>query len=52
MGYRNFYHLTTNRFENKYMNKLANSFGKSVYLLPLDHCKRFDGMNVASSDPV
>jgi len=52
MGYRNFYHLTTSRFENRYMNKLANSFGKSVYLLPLDHCKSFDGMNVASSNPI
>ncbi len=52
MGYRNFYHLTTNKFANRYMNRMANSFGKAVYLVPLDQCKRFDGMNVASSDPI
>lgn len=48
LGYENFYHLTTNKFENKFMNKVANLLGKSVYLKPLDKCTVYDGMNVAS----
>jgi len=47
-GYRNFYHLTTKKFSNKLMNKLANSLGRSVYLKPLEQCSTYEGMNVAS----
>ncbi len=52
MGYRNFYYLTTTRFKNKYINKLVNSVGKSVYLVSLDEVLEFDGMTLASADPV
>jgi FkbM family methyltransferase len=48
LGYNHFYHLTKNRFSNRLMNKLANSFGRSVYLKPLEQCSSYEGMNVAS----
>jgi hypothetical protein len=35
MGYKHFYHMTTNRYASKLANKLSNSFGKSTYLIPL-----------------
>ena len=52
MGYKNFYHMTTNRYANNLVNKLSNSFGKSAYLIPLDECMRLDGMNVAMMEAV
>lgn len=47
-GYEHFYHLSKNRFSGKLRNRLNNAFGYSVYLMPLDECDKFDGMNVAS----
>jgi len=48
LGYENFYHLTTNKFKNKFMSNMANLLGKSVYVKHLDQCTSYDGMNVAS----
>lgn len=48
LGYEHFYHLSTNRYANRLMNKLANSLGRNAYLKPLDQCTSYDGMNVAS----
>ncbi len=48
MGYRNFYHLTINRYNNKFLNKLKKAFSKSAYLVEFDKCEKFNGMNVAS----
>jgi FkbM family methyltransferase len=50
MGYKNFYHLTPNRFEIPFLNKLWKSFSKATFLVPLEFCKRLDGMNVASKE--
>lgn len=50
MGYRYFYHMTTNKFNNNLANKLYNSFGKSAYLIPLNERTKLDGMNVAMMD--
>lgn len=52
MGYRYFYHITTNKFDNRLANKLSNAFGKAAYLIPLDECKNLDGMNVAMMNAV
>lgn len=52
MGYKHFYHMTTNKFSSKLANKLSNSFGKPAYLIPLDERIKLDGMNVAMMDPV
>lgn len=48
MGYEHFYHLSTNRYAGRLMNKLANSLGRNAYLKPLDQCTSYDGMNVAA----
>ena len=50
MGYKNFYHLTPNRFAIPFLNKLWKSFSKAAYLVPLEFCKRLDGLNVASKE--
>jgi FkbM family methyltransferase len=47
-GYRYFYHITPNRFSNKFFNKLWKSVSKATYLIKMDQCQNFDGMNVAS----
>lgn len=52
MGYRYFYHITTNKFDNRLANKLSNAFGKAAYLIPLGECKNLDGMNAAMMDAV
>jgi len=52
MGYVYFYHLTTNRFSNKYLNKIVAFFGKSTYIVPLTECWAFDGLNAASTIPI
>ncbi len=52
MGYKHFYHITTNKFDSRLANKLSNAFGKSAYLIPLDECKNLDGMNVAMMNAV
>ncbi len=48
MGYRNFYHLTTKKYQSRFLNKLIKSFTNAAYLVRLDQCTNFDGMNVAS----
>jgi FkbM family methyltransferase len=48
MGYSNFYHLTTKKYQNRLLNKLIKSFTNAAYLVHLDQCTQFDGMNVAS----
>ena len=48
MGYKNFYHITPNRFNNKFLNKLWKSISKATYLVKMEQCQKFDGMNVAS----
>ncbi|MEO8330801.1 MAG: FkbM family methyltransferase [Gallionella sp.] len=52
MGYKHFYHMTTNRFGSKLANKLSNSFGKFTYLIPLNECINLDGMNVAMMNAI
>lgn len=49
MGYKNFYHLTPNKFGNRLINKLWKSISKATYIVKFDLCQRFDGMNVASN---
>ncbi|WP_108468409.1 FkbM family methyltransferase [Polynucleobacter difficilis] len=48
MGYSNFYHLTTKKYQSRLMNKLIKSFTNAAYLAEFDQCTQFDGMNVAS----
>jgi FkbM family methyltransferase len=48
MGYSNFYHLTTKKYHSRLLNKLIKSFTNAAYLVELDQCTQFDGMNVAS----
>lgn len=48
MGYKNFYHITPNKFSNRLLNKLWKSISKATYLVEMDKCQKFDGMNVAS----
>ena len=48
MGYSNFYHLTTKKYQSRLMNKLIKSFTNAAYLVEFDQCTQFDGMNVAS----
>ena len=48
MGYKYFYHITPNRFSNKFLNKLWKSVSKATYLIKMDECQKFDGMNIAS----
>ena len=48
MGYKNFYHITPNKFSNRLLNKLWKSISKATYLVKMDKCQKFDGMNVAS----
>jgi len=48
MGYDYFYHLTTNRYQSRFLSKISKSFTNSTYLVDLDKCLSFDGMNVAS----
>jgi FkbM family methyltransferase len=48
MGYGNFYHLTTKKYQSRLMNKLIKSFTNAAYLVRFDQCTNFDGMNVAS----
>lgn len=49
LGYTHFYHLTSNKYSNKFINKLNKSFSSSAYLVDINHCSEFDGMNVAST---
>ena len=48
LGYTHFYHLTPNKFSNKFLNKLTKAFSSSAYLIDIHQCNNFDGMNVAS----
>jgi hypothetical protein len=48
MGYSNFYHLTTKKYQSRPLNKLIKSFTNAAYLAELDACTQFEGMNVAS----
>jgi FkbM family methyltransferase len=48
MGYSNFYHLTTKKYQSRLLNKLIKSFTNAAYLADFDQCTQFDGMNVAS----
>jgi len=48
MGYSNFYHLTTKKYQSRLLNKLIKSFTNAAYLVEFDQCTQFDGMNVAS----
>jgi len=48
MGYSYFYHLTTNKYKSRFLSKINKSFTNSTYLIELDKCNSFDGMNVAS----
>jgi len=48
MGYSNFYHLTTKKYQSRLLNKLIKSLTNGAYLVELDECTQFDGMNVAS----
>lgn len=48
MGYQNFYHLTTNKYRSPFLNKMVKSFSGATYLVEMDKCLRFDGMNVAA----
>jgi hypothetical protein len=48
MGYGNFYHLTTKKYQSRLLNKLIKSFTNAAYLVEFDQCTSFDGMNVAS----
>jgi FkbM family methyltransferase len=48
MGYSNFYHLTTRKYQSRLLNKLIKSFTNAAYLVEFDQCTQFDGMNVAS----
>jgi FkbM family methyltransferase len=50
MGYGNFYHLTTKKYQSRLLNKLIKSFTNAAYLVEFDQCTSFDGMNVASVD--
>lgn len=52
IGYKHFYHITTNKFDNRLANKLSHLLGKAAYLIPLDECKNLDGMNVAMMNAV
>jgi hypothetical protein len=49
MGYKYFYHLTPNKFSNKFGNKLQRAISKATYIEDFDECEIFDGMNVASN---
>jgi len=48
LGYSNFYHLTTKKYQSRLLNKLIKSFTNAAYLVEFDQCTQFDGMNVAS----
>ena len=50
LGYKFFYHLSPNRFDNPFLNKLWKSISKAAYLKPLESCKKLDGMNIASKE--
>lgn len=50
MGYAYFYHITPNRFGNKFLNGLWRSISRATYLVEIEGCRKFDGMNVASSE--
>jgi FkbM family methyltransferase len=52
MGYSNFYHLTTKKYQSRLMNKLIKSFTNAAYLVELNECTQFDGMNVASVEQI
>jgi len=52
MGYKYFYHLTTRRYGIKWFDKLVNAFERAVYVVPLDLCETYDGMNIASPDKI
>jgi len=53
LGYRNFYLLTIYRYENRRLSKLVNALtGRPAYLKRLEDCATFDGMCVASSEPL
>jgi FkbM family methyltransferase len=49
MDYGYFYHLTTIKYQSRFLSKIKKSFTNSTYLVELDKCNSFDGMNVASS---
>ena len=49
MGYKYFYHLTPNKFSNKFGNKLHRAISKATYIEDFDECEIFDEMNVASN---
>jgi FkbM family methyltransferase len=48
MGYSNFYHLTTKKYQSRLLNMLIKSFTNAAYLVEFEQCTQFDGMNVAS----
>jgi FkbM family methyltransferase len=48
MGYSNFYHLTTKKYQSRLLNKLIKSFTNAAYLVEFEQCTQFDGRNVAS----
>jgi FkbM family methyltransferase len=52
MGYSNFYHLTTKKYQSRLMNKLIKSFTNAAYLVEFDKCTQFDGMNAASVEQI
>jgi len=48
IGYRNFYHLSSNGFEGGLLGKALGRLGRSTVLMKIDECQNFDGLNVAS----
>lgn len=48
IGYKHFYHLTSNRYRNGLLNKLHRGISRAAYIVDYDSCEVFDGMNVAA----
>jgi FkbM family methyltransferase len=51
IGYKYFYHLSTNKYSIKWINKIFKSFNSATYLKNIDSLD-FSGMNVASFTPL
>ena len=49
LGYSYFYHITKNRYKNKFLNRLSRFFGNNIYIKNMEMASKLDGMNIAAT---
>ena len=49
LGYSYFYHITKNRYKNKFLNRFSRFFGNNIYIKNMETASKLDGMNIATT---